>query len=161
MGAPCMHAGGLIANGQTVGSWIALLQAEGAEHYATATAAPCLSAFKAISVLHPQQLGHPTGIHDSTSDWWRFEALHRRLIGDPEQAAAFRKERDAWEEATWSKERSADSAFAAWRAFVAAQEAKRVSPKDTRPAWVRRYWQHIESEAAEAVPRLPARDGRS
>ena len=153
MSAPCMHAGGLIANSQTVASWIAVLTPSDVQHYATATAAPCLSAFKPIAFGAPRDLGAPTGVAGD-SGWWRFERAHRALIGDHAAAAAFRKRRDAWEAATWSGERSAEDAFAAWDAFVASLD---VAAIDRRPAIVRRYWHARARDAAAHVPKLPAR----
>jgi secernin len=155
MSAPCMHAGGLLANSQTVGSWISRLRPDGVQHWATATAAPCLSAFKPVDIGTPLDLGQPTGVRDEHSIWWRFEALHRALIGDAEAKARWRTERDALQRALWPMDSAA--AFARWDACVASWSEE--PGVDGRPAWTRRYWQRRDEESAQAVPKLPPWSG--
>ena len=155
MDAPCMHAGGLVASSQTVGSWISRLTREGAQHWATATSAPCLSAFKPVDLATPIDLGAPTGIDDGESAWWRFERLHRRIVGDPDRTREHRALRDAWERATWESERSATEAFADWSRFVDERLAAVSDARDERPAFVRRYWRARQADAAATAPRLP------
>lgn len=157
MSAPCMHAGGLIANSQTVSSWVTSLTSAGARHFATATSAPCLSAFKPIAIDVPRDLGAPSGVEDAASVWWRFERLHRTLIGDHRAMAAHRAARDRWERATWSGVRSVNDAFDEWAAFVDA--AQPLVARDERPAIVRRYWQTRVQEAAAATSKLPPHPG--
>ena len=152
MSAPCMHAGGLVANSQTVASWISRLRPGGAHHWATATAAPCLSAFKPVSVSVPLDLGAPTGVRDPDSAWWRFEALHRALAASP--SPHWLAARDALEATFWTHSDTA-GAFEVWDALVA--EASPPAGPDARPWWTRRYWRRRDADATRPVPRLPAR----
>jgi hypothetical protein len=78
--APCVHAGGPVASSQTTGSWISELSPGRARHWATGTAAPCVSLFKPVAVEQPLDVGSPTDRFDETSLWWRGEQLHRRVI---------------------------------------------------------------------------------
>jgi len=80
--APCVHAGGLIASSQTTGSWISELSPTSVRHWATGTAAPCVSVFKPVTVNEPIDVGAPTDRFDETSLWWRGEQVHRRIIGN-------------------------------------------------------------------------------
>ena len=154
MGAPCMHAGGIVASGQTVGSWISLLDQHGAQHWATGTSAPCLSAFKPIALQTPLELGAPTVIADDASAWWQFEALHRRVIGDDEARATLQSARDAWER--WDRIEP-DRRWNAWSDFVTEQTESLRHTRDTRPGYVRRYWLARQADARTATPKLPAR----
>jgi len=159
MAGPCMHAGGFVASSQTVSSWISRLRVEGAQHYATATSAPCLSAFKRVDLGVPIDMGAPSGIEDVASVWWRFERLHRSVVGDPRATGALRAARDEWERATWDGTRAPEGAFAHWDRFVSAElarvERSRSRPNDERPAFVRRYWLARDRDAHAASPRLP------
>lgn len=155
MSAPCMHAGGLVASSQTVGSFIASLDDTGMRLWATGTAAPCLSAFKPVRLDEPLELGGPTGVDDEHSIWWAFEALHRRVIGDPEARAALIDARDAWER--WDAQQDTPRAWRAWSDFVASQRERLGETRDERPSYVRRYWQARARDAAAAAPKLPAR----
>jgi secernin len=156
MSAPCMHAGGLIANSQTVSSFISHLSTAGAKHFATGTAAPCLSGFKPVDVAAPVDVGAPTGVYDDQSVWWHFEQLHRELVRDPERAQRYLTQRDAWERASWEGTREAKTAFDEWRTFVdrAASEIG-TSTRDVRPWITRRYWAQREVDARAATPKLP------
>ena len=80
--APCVHAGGVIASSQTVGSWISELSRHGVRHWATGTAAPCVGIFKPVAVDQPLDVGNPTDRFDEASLWWRGEQVHRRVIGN-------------------------------------------------------------------------------
>lgn len=140
MAAPCMHAGGLIAGSQTVGSWVSELGGPGGDrHWATATSAPCLSVFKPVRIDRPLDLGPaPTGRADRESLWWRFERLHRlalRDLGAPE-VDAVRAEAAELEAGGGDSE----EAFARFSAWIDAA-AERLEPlADRRPRWLRRYW---------------------
>jgi secernin len=160
MAAPCMHAGGLVANSQTTASWVAELRPGGAAHWVTATAAPCTSLYKPVQVTRPLELTpEPCDSYDPAALWWRHEVLHRMVMRDP--AATFpllRPERDAVQ-ARWlaappdpaAAFAEADEMLARWTAAVAARPGRR----DTRPAWARRYWQKRNARAG-----LPSRAAR-
>lgn len=145
MGAPCMHAGGLVASSQTTASWVAELRPTGASHWVTATAAPCTSIFKPVKIEERLDLGpFPTDQADNRSLFWRNERLHRRVMQDPERSMPrFIEERDAIE-ARWLREppepeaafREADLLLERW-----SRELGRGEIADTRPWYVRRYWQ--------------------
>jgi secernin len=144
MGAPCMHAGGVLAASQTTASWVAALGPSGLSHWVTGTAAPCLGLFKPVRVEKPVDLGPaPSDRDDRASLWWRHEHLHRRVMRAPrELGALFLGERDALE-ATWLKApppaaeafAEGDRRIAAWTARVLARQVP-----DGRPGHVRRYW---------------------
>ena len=156
MGAPCMHAGGMVASSQTVGSWISELRPERSRHFATGTAAPCLSAFKPVALAAPLALGSPTGVQDTESAWWRFERVHRVLIGDSERAAAWRRRRDAFER--WDGDWAPAEAWRAWAALVdEGAEQLLDDRRDSRPRWVRHYWDARAADATAAAPKLPPR----
>jgi dipeptidase len=148
MAAPCMHAGGLVANSQTTASWVADLR-EG-RHWATGTAAPCTGLFKPVRVDQPVDLGLPPGDRADDSLWWRHERLHRRAVQDPALLyPLFTAEREATELAWLADPPSSADAFAEadvllgrWTDRVTAQPHD-----DHRPAWTRRYWR-IRDERA-------------
>ena len=82
MHAPCMHASGILASSQTTGSWVAELSPAGCAHWATGTAAPCVSLFKPVGVATPVNI---VAARDEADDslWWRHERLHRRVLREP------------------------------------------------------------------------------
>jgi secernin len=151
MAAPCMHAGGLAASSQTTASWVADLRPDRASHWGTATAAPCTSLFKPVSVDAPLDLGpQPSDRYDPAALWWRHERLHRRVLAQPGQLyPVLRAERDAVQ-ARWlavppdpaGAFAAADTLLAGWTAAAA-----EVTPRDLRPSWVRRYWHTRDSRA--------------
>jgi len=144
MGAPCMHAGGLVAASQTTASWVSELRRGGSLHWVTGTAAPCVGLFKPVSVDDPLDLGpSPNDRADPLSLWWRHERLHRQVMRDPlKLGALFLRERDSVEQ-RWLESRPAPVAafddgnrlLAEWTSRVEAEPVK-----DTRPRWVRSYW---------------------
>jgi len=144
MAAPCMHAGGLLAASQTTASWVSELRPHGVQHWATATAAPCTSLFKPVSVGQPLDLGPaPTDRADSRSLWWRHEQLHRRVMRDPARLLPlFAGERDVVEARWWSSPPDPDAAFAQGDRLLAdwTQRVLQADGADVRPAYVRRYW---------------------
>jgi hypothetical protein len=151
MGAPCMHAGGVLAASQTTASWVAELGPSGATHWVTGTAAPCVSLFKPVHVDTPVDLGPaPTDRDDSASLWWRHERLHRRAMRDPVALGRlFFEERDTLEASWRSRPPSSTDAFAegdrhlaGWTARIEAAEAA-----DRRPRHVRRYWRRRDRRA--------------
>jgi secernin len=144
LGAPCVHAGGLLASSQTTGSWVAELRPGAINHWVTATAAPCTGLFKPVAVEQPLDLGiAPTNRADDESLWWRHERLHRATLRDPERLMShFRGERDEIESAWIADPPDTSTAFAEgnrllerWTARVLAEAAT-----DRRPWFVRRYW---------------------
>ncbi len=160
MAAPCMHAGGLVANSQTTASWVAELRPGSAAHWVTATAAPCTSLYKPVQVTRPLDLTpEPSGTCDPAALWWRHEVLHRMVMRDPEATfPLLRPERDAVQ-ARWlaappdpaTAFAEADEMLARWTAAVAA----RPGGRDTRPVWARRYWAKRNARAG-----LPGRVAR-
>lgn len=142
MSAPCMHAGGRLAASQTTASWAAELSPGASEHWATATAAPCLSLFKPVAVNDPVVYKHARDIADD-SLWWRHERLHRRTMQNPAQLKPiFIEERDAAQARWFESPPPAVEAFAEatqllekWTQAVLNDDAP-----DLRPGYVRRYW---------------------
>jgi len=151
MRAPCMHAGGLVAASQTTASWVAELAPGGVRHFATATAAPCLSLFKPVRVDEPLALGPaPTDRFDPATLWWRHERLHRRLIADPDaEAEAYASERDALEARILAERVAPAEAFALGDALLARWlERTAAKPsRDRRPPIARRYWRKRDERA--------------
>jgi dipeptidase len=155
--APCVHAGGLVVNSQTTGSWVAELTPNGARHWVTATASPCASLFKPVSVTAPLDLGPaPTDRADDASLWWRGERLARRVARDSARLLPlFAPERDALE-AAWLADppepakafAEGDLRLAVWTARVA--EALAQDDRDVRPLWARRYWATRDARAGLA-----------
>ncbi len=144
MSAPCLHAGGALTNSQTTASWVADLRRSPAQHWVTATAAPCTGLFKPVTVDTSVELGaSPTDRADEGSLWWRHERLHRAVVRDPlALTARFGRERDRTE-AEWLEAPPrgqdafdrADDLLERWTADVAAGPVA-----DHRPPWVRWYW---------------------
>jgi hypothetical protein len=157
MRAPCMHAGGLVAASQTTASWVSELRADGARHFATGTAAPCLSLFKPVRVDEPLDLGPtPTDRFDPDTLWWRHERLHRRLIADPgPEAEAFAAARAALEAQLLAERGSPAEAFARGEALLARwlERTAALPIRDRRPPVARRYWRK-RNERAGVLPAL-------
>ncbi len=144
MRAPCVHAGGLVAASQTTASWVADLRTGDSRHWATATAAPCLSVFKPVRVLEPLSLGPaPSDRYDPASLWWRHERLHRFLIADPTRLAedyvverdALEAELDAAHAGPAESFERAESLLGVWLERIRTQ-----SRADRRPTIARAYW---------------------
>lgn len=96
----CMHAGAGERRGQTTGSMVSELRADGtALHWITATAAPCLSVFRPVLPGLLPDHGPAPRDEAGASLWWRHERLHRAAeCGDFAAAlAAFAPARDALE----------------------------------------------------------------
>jgi dipeptidase len=151
MGAPCMHAGGVVAASQTTASWVARLGPSGVTHWVTGTAAPCVGLFKPVRVDTPVDLGRAPGDReDGASLWWRHERLHRRVMRDPLAfGRLFIDDRDELEASWQSDPPSSAEAFAEgdrrlaeWTARVEAADAA-----DRRPRHVQRYWRRRERRA--------------
>ncbi len=157
MSAPCMHAGGLVAASQTTASWISELTPAGNRHWATGTAAPCTGLFKPVAVHEPVDLGPtPTARFDPASTWWEHERLHRLVVRDPARLLpTYATERAELESAWFADPPSSAAAFAtasertrAWWSDLAEHPIE-----DTRPWYVRRYWQRRDAQA-----QMPAGD---
>ncbi len=150
LGAPCVHAGGLMASSQTTSSWVSDLRG-GDQHWATATSAPCTSLFKPVEVGCPIDLGPaPTNVFDPRTLWWRHELLHRStMVALGTLLPRYRHARDRTE-ARWIAEpppsesafRAADQLERHWLDDVGAARLG-----DVRPAWVRRAWHRIDGAA--------------
>jgi secernin len=160
MAAPCMHAGGLVTASQTTASWVSELTADGARHWATATAAPCTGLFKPVTVDRSVDLGPAlTDRFDADTVWWRHERLHRLALRDPERLLPrFVAERDAVERRWVADPPDAVAAFAAADELTAAwrERVTSVVSGDVRPPYVRRYWR-IRDARAELPEPAPAR----
>ena len=151
MGAPCMHAGGVLAASQTTASWVAALSPSGVSHWVTGTAAPCVGLFKPVRVDAAVDLGPtPTDRSDDATLWWRHERLHRRVMRDPVALGRlFLGDRDALEASWLSDPPSSAEAFAegdrrlaGWTALVEATDGA-----DRRPGHIRRYWRRRDRRA--------------
>ncbi len=144
MSAPCMHAGGWLAGSQTTASWVAELRPGRAQHWATATAAPCTGLFKPVAVDQPLDLGPlPTDRPDADSLWWRHERLHRRVMTDPERLGAlYWEQRDSVEREWLAHPPDSATAFAQGDRLLARWTAQVVAAEgpDRRPALVRGFW---------------------
>jgi len=144
LGAPCAHAGGLVAATQTTASWVSEITPEGASHWATATAAPCTGLFKPVRVETPLDLGPwPSDLFDDATLWWRHELLHRAVLRDPPTLLALLAAERKAVEARWqaTPPEPAD-AFAEAERYLEdwTRRVAGVPASDTRPPWVRRYW---------------------
>jgi secernin len=143
LGAPCVHAGGLVAASQTTGSWVAELRPGAIRHWTTATAAPCTGLFKPISVDQPLDMPRPTERADDESLWWRHERLHRAVMRDPNRLGPrYFAERDEIEAAWAVAPPDSQAAFAEGDRLLARWTADVLSQpgRDVRPWYVRRYW---------------------
>lgn len=141
MGAPCMHAGGLVASSQTTASWIADLSTSRVRHFVTATAAPCTSIFKPVAVDTPLDLGPTPGGAADDSFFWRHERLHRAALRDPARwLPRIAESRRALEARGFAGELGSEEAFDAHAVWLEQRTAELGRPDDERPRWVRRFW---------------------
>jgi len=150
LGAPCVHAAGLVAGSQTTASWVARLRPDKHEHWVTATAAPCTGLFKPVSVGEPLELGPAPGERADLSLWWRHERLHRAALRNPGQTfPLFTPERDTIEAAWLASPPDSQAAFDEssrlenrWLERVLAKPIR-----DVRPWYVRRWWRKTNESA--------------
>ena len=155
MAAPCMHAGGALAASQTTASWVSELRGASHRHWATATAAPCTSLFKPVSVSEPVDLGPAPGDrYDPRTVWWRHERLHRAALRDPARAS-FIAERDRVQRQWLEHPPASADAFAEADELLERWTAEVGEPADVRPWWVRRYWRERD-ERAGGLPGVAA-----
>ena len=154
MAAPCMHAGGLLAAGQTTASWISELGIDGDRHWATGSSSPCLSLWRPVKLNEPIDTGEPTGQPDERSLWWRHERINRRLIRHGTPAAQFAVDREQTQAALFAEPAAGWDLAEAW---LARQES--VSPDAVAiamPWWLRSYWGAVDRQARSTL--LPWRD---
>ena len=155
MHAPCMHAGGLLVGSQTTASWVAELRPDGAQHWVTATAAPCTGLFKPVRVGEPLDLGPaPTDRADTDSLWWRHERLHRAALRDPVRLLPlFAVERDAVEARWRTKPPEPAAAFAEGDRLLAdwIRRVAQAGSRDGRPRFVRKFWALRDARAGFAA----------
>jgi len=157
MSAPCMHAGGWLAASQTVSSLVSELTPTGQQHWATGTAAPCLSMFRPVSVQQVRDVGTPTGTPDE-SLWWRFESVHRAMLCAElslrEQYLADRDlaQKRILEAAPDDAWLIADDWLLRWH-----EKLRRPAATESRPKFLQRYWLGVEAQAA-AGSLLPWRE---
>lgn len=157
MSAPCMHAGGWLAAGQTVGSLVSEWTPAGQQLWATGTAAPCLSVFRPVNVQQPRDVGAPTGTPDE-SLWWRFESIHRALLSaDVSLREQYLADRKVTQERLL--EEAADDAWLMAEDWLLRWQEKLQLPAntDSRPPRLRRYWRRVEAQAT-AGSLLPWRE---
>jgi dipeptidase len=148
MSAPCMHAGGWLAASQTVCSLVSELTPTGQQHWATGTAAPCLSVFRPVSAHQARDVGTPTGTPDDNL-WWRSEFVHRALLSAEH---SIREQYLADRELTQKHmlEVAADDAWLIADDWLSGWQDKLQLPTatDPRPKFLQRYWRRIETQAA-------------
>ena len=147
MSSPCMHAGGWLVGSQTTGSMVSELQPNGATHWATGTSAPCLSVFRPVSIDCPRDVGSPTGT-PGDSLWWRFEQIHRSLLGaDSAYRETYLDDRDAAQALILNSPPGDGWGIAETWFSRLEQPGNTVAGRDSRPRFLRRYWDRIESQA--------------
>jgi len=155
LGAPCVHAGGMLTSSQTTASWVSDLR-HGARHWATATGAPCTSLFKPVDVARPVDLGpSPSNVFDGASVWWLHELLHRRtLAAYGTLLPRFRPARDRTEAEWLADPPSSEAAFRQASALEQAwwADVDRAGLPDLRPRWVRRTWRSVDRLAGIDAP---------
>lgn len=165
LAAPCVHAAGVVAGSQTTASWVACLRPQRHEHWVTATAAPCTSLFKPVSVHEPLELGRAPGELADASLWWRHERLHRAAVQDPARLfPLFAAERDTLE-ADWLQTPPDSQAAFDEHGRLENRWLERVlagQVRDVRPWYVRRFWQKanlragLDLQPAGSPPPVPA-----
>jgi dipeptidase len=153
MSAACMHGGGILASSQTTGSWVTEIVNGEIRHWVTATAAPCTGLFKPVRIGEPLDLGSPADKADD-SLWWRHEHFHRSVLRNPEPLRdCYVPERNALE-AEWIDSppepakafAQGDELLSKWSDAVAKRPVE-----DTRPGYVRRYWEKRNNAAGLAL----------
>ena len=138
----CMHAGSFWRPSQTTGSLIARLGAEPPKILATATSAPCLSLFQPLAFT-------PGAGADLLSDaeqplqqsrWWRFEAVHRRSLGDAGFRYALQASRDQLEQSLLAQAEITDPDWQGLQQQAADWHAHWLALAQSQPATLNRWW---------------------
>ncbi|MDH3304664.1 MAG: carcinine hydrolase/isopenicillin-N N-acyltransferase family protein [Gammaproteobacteria bacterium] len=156
MSSPCMHAGGWLVGSQTTGSMVSELQPTGTTHWATGTSAPCQSVFRPVSVDCPRDVGSPTGT-PGDSLWWRFEQIHRSLLGaESARREEYLADRDEVQAQILGHPATDGWHIAEEWLYRQEQPSDTITGRDVRPRFLRRYWQRIESQADVSL--LPWRE---
>lgn len=145
MDSVCMHAGGLLAASQTTASWVTHLTEKQDTHWVTATAAPCTSLFKPVSVKEPLQTIFQNSF-SALEYWHSHEPVHQKLISCPQNASLYLEERNCLEKIwTTKKIPSTKEAFETSaqieKDFLTA--AQNFHSDDKRPWYVKRHWNHL------------------
>lgn len=143
LNAPCVHGGGVVTSSQTTASWVAELGPAACAHWATATAAPCISLFKPVAVDAPVQYGPRAQDRADDSLWWRHERLHRKVMRNPAELAAIFAAERVDTETKWlaNPPKSADAfEMASDLLDTWTQQVAQADAHDVRPPWTRRYW---------------------
>ncbi len=154
LGGPCAHFGGVVTSSQTTGSLIADLR-DGVQLFATATSAPCLSVFKAVSVDQPVELGEvPTNRYDSESFWWRHERFHRAAMANSARARhEIYASRERFEDDVFASSMNSSEAFARSLDLEASWwDLLDESARDERPSYVR-----LRAERLDRLAAMPER----
>ena len=139
----CMHAGSFWRPSQTTASLIARLGTEPPRMLATATSAPCLSLFQPLAFT-------PGAGADLLSDaaqpleksrWWRFEAVHRRALGDAEFRHALQASRDQLEQHLLAQAELSEPDWQGLQQQAADWHAHWLALAQSQPAKLNRWWQ--------------------
>jgi dipeptidase len=158
LNGPCVHGGGILASSQTTASWVSELSPAACLHWATATAAPCVSLFKPVRVDRPVDIVRASDIADD-SLWWRHERLHRRVMRNPAKLRPlFVHERDAVQARWLAAPPGSAEAFAEADLLLAkwAEHVGQSGADDIRPLWARVYWDNRNERAGLDLGRATA-----
>lgn len=139
-GDVCLHAAGPVRRGQTTGSMVARLDADGARAWFTGTSAPCLSLFRPVAFHGSWSTLTPLSREPYAERWRDHERVHRRALFDAELRAALREDLHVTERAMLTADDAADADVLAaeWDARQAARIAGRPLP--TPNTWAGRFW---------------------
>lgn len=152
---PCAHASWLATRqaGQTTGSMVSRMGADGSLHWLTGTSSPCLSLFKPVALGGNLISTAPMAGegYDAESLFWRHERLHRLVLGDyARRRAMFEVERRELEARFLSLGNGLPPTAAecqqAWEAHRAmlpewSERIARAASGDRRSWLTQRYWQ--------------------
>jgi dipeptidase len=160
LSAPCAHSGGTLTATQTTASWVADLTGARAQHWATATSAPCTSIFLPVDLAAPAggalySTSSASNTASADSYWWQHEQLHRLALRDwSASTARFAAERDLVQR-SWITAPPSTAAAVATARDVRARwlaDLHAAALPDRRPRWLRQHWSHLA--AASSLPRL-------